>query len=959
MQIKATTRFLLFIFSFFIFSELSAQTTTTILGPKKYFVTNQSGTTYTENINRTQAQTSYQYKLTIKNADGADHPIKNCSGLNFFARLACNLENALQQAYVNLLRVNSATISINNVSLVTSATFNKNTKSLVVPLSMQQANQLTITVKGPVFSYIDVKLEATSVATDNVAPTIQSNLASNSLTRNPLLHISVTDASATTTIVKNHNLDVILNTSSKEFDITLSEGLNTFFIDSTDAYGNQSQVLQLSNIRLDTTAPVLSTNISSEYIYNSYPQNITVNITSDEDLQSLTVNNFTATMLDPRHFQYLLTVNEPQTVNLSIKGFDIAGNESIITRSINFGIDNIAPVISSTRAANSFTNVVSFDISVADSSETTTQVYTDGVLTQTTADKNITLNLNVGVNNFTIKSVDQYGNVAQDLVLSNITYDTTAPLLTNNIQPIYYQAFFPDTFDFEFTSNEVLSLFRVNGQTIPSENGISFDVTVTINQPNGNSLNTRAVDLAGNVTLRAYPLQIIFDNQAPQIFFGAVPQITSDESFMLSVQINDQTPVNSILYINDVEVASVNIKNFSYLIELPTDGEYEIKLYSEDRAGNFNTSVTHVIKKDDMVPPVITHNLQSSYTVTSLPNFIDVQLTTNESLKSLVVDGQTLTSNNFIYNYQYLVNNVNNNQIHIVATDMFDNITELTYNFNVIFDNSAPVINIGNYNEFTNQSSALLSFNINEANTLQTEISVNGNHIASVTEKNFSYLIEFPNDGTYNISVTSTDFAGNSSFSNISITKDSSAPVISTNELPASTYADSISLNIDINESLNVETDIFVNNVSLGKITSKNFNQLISLPSYGSYSIDIISTDQANNVTTQNIVVNRLEEPLMLTVVSPLQNGTYNNRTIQVGFNTNKVIVKAYVNNIEVPINADQKSVNYQLELPIDGNFIVNIKVEDSNANVVEKSVQAEIVIGSLAWNYQECPVEE
>lgn len=868
--ITAITSFIiLFVFSY----QATAQTTTTILGPKKYYVTNQNGTTYTENINRTQTQTNYQYQLTINNADGADHPVKNCQGLNFFARLSCNFENALQQAYVNLFRVNSALITINNTALTSTTNFNKTTKSLVVPLTLEQSNQLKITIKGSLFSFIDVKLEATSVATDTAAPTVLANINSNSLTRNPLVHISVNDASSTTTYIRDNAAQILASSTLKEFDFALSEGLNNLHIQSIDAYNNQSIILDIINVTLDTTSPSLSSTLNSEYIYNSYPQTITINISSNEDLQSLTVNNLSATMLDPRHFQYLLSINEPQTVNLSIKGFDLAGNESIISQSINFGIENLAPVISSTRSANSFTNIASFDVSISDNSETTTQVYTDGLLTQTTTDKNITLNLNPGTNSFIIKSVDQYGNQAPDLILSNITYDITPPQLTNNIQPLYYQAFFPDTFDFEFTSNEALQLFRVNGQTIPSENGINYDVTITINQPTGNSLNTRAVDLAGNVTLKSYPLQIIFDNQAPQIIFGAVPQITSDESFLLSVQIFDQTPVNSVLYVNGVEIASTNVKNFSYLIELPTDGEYEIELYSEDRAGNYNSSITRTIKKDDMIPPVITNNLQASYTVTSLPNVVEVQFTSNEVLQSLVADGQSLTSNNLVYTYQKQISQINSNDISIVAVDMSGNVTEATYNFNVVLDDLAPEIIIGNVTTYTNENSVLLPITINENTDTQTEIKVNGQYIATIAEKNFSYLIELPSDGIYNITISSTDFAGNNSQQSLAITKDT--------------------------------------------------------------------------------------QPLILSIQSPQSGSVYSSQLVEVRFSTNKIISKAYVNDVEVSLNADQRSVTYNLSNWSDGLFSVQIKVEDYLGNITEQNVEAEIRLGGAAsWAYEECPVE-
>ncbi|MEQ1723893.1 MAG: hypothetical protein ABL930_12015, partial [Pseudobdellovibrio sp.] len=636
--------------------------------------------------------------------------------------------------------------------------------------------------------------------------------------------------------------------------------------------------------------------------------------------------------------------------------------EKIQTSSIIFGQDNTPPAISSSLASNSFTNINTFQIQVSDNSSFVTEVYSNNELILTSSEASFNLSLQNGLNNFIIKSKDQYGNEAPNLILSNITLDTVIPSLTyTNIFSPYYTSIIPDSGYVEFRFNEPLKELLVDGQIIlpDAANNNLYSYLKIIPQTGIVSIVLKATDLAGNIRNRTFNINVVLDNQAPQIFFGPVPQLTDQDSFLLSVQVFDQTNTVTRLLVNDVQLASVNIKNFSYLINLPTDGVYKIQAISTDQAENVKTSTTFVTKKADQVAPTITNNIEASYTVASLPNTVQIQFTSNEALKSFKIDGQIVTSNSLIYNYTKQVSQIGANQITIESTDLSDNVKTETYSFDLIFDNTPPSITIGLVAAYTNQLYFLVPASIVDQNSVKTEIKVNGNLYANINEKDFSYYIELPTDGIYNITLTSTDFVGNSSTEQITTIKDTQTPVLNIGQLTTTTYLSSAQFQIDINDSLDVDTEIFVNNVSLGNTSNKQFNQLINLPLIGIYSIFIVTTDKANNSTSQQFNINKIEEPLTLTVVSPLQNGTYSNRSIAVGFNTNKTIIKAYVNNILVPINSDQKSVNYQLDILTEDNFSVTIRVEDSSGQIVEKSVQAELVIGSLAWNYQECSVEE
>ena len=94
---------------------------------------------------------------------------------------------------------------------------------------------------------------------DKTAPVISSNLGSNSLTRSPILHISINDLSETTTYVWNGSQQLVLATNSKEFDLAMAEGRNDFVLQSVDFSGNTSAYFYLTNIGLDTTSPTIST----------------------------------------------------------------------------------------------------------------------------------------------------------------------------------------------------------------------------------------------------------------------------------------------------------------------------------------------------------------------------------------------------------------------------------------------------------------------------------------------------------------------------------------------------------------------------------------------------------------------------------------------------------------------------------------------------------------------------
>lgn len=527
-------------------------------------------------------------------------------------------------------------VSINGIAVFKTGEFSCAIAQMQKFVVLSKSNTVQFETSESTAAYeFSIEVHEVTILKD-ISPPLQSTTAlSNTLTRNNLIHISVADASPTTTYVWNNQQQLVLTTVEKEFDVTLAEGFNNFVLQSIDSYGVTSTYLYLSNIRLDTTPPVINAILASEYIYNTYPQTVTISINSDEDLQALTINNVTATMLTPRAFSYLATVNQPGVLNLSIKAFDLAGNETIKSYDPVFNVENTPPVISSSLATGSFTNQNDLLITVADNSETVSEVFLNGTLVITTSLKSFNVSMVAGLNQFLIKSKDIYNNEALNLNLA-VTFDNLAPILTNNIQPTYYISSIPAQVQIKITSNEALQLFEFENQPVNPVNG-QYALSMSVLQNGIKNFSVSAVDLAGNVTLSNFSFNAIFDNSAPLIGVNVPDKSFSNSNlFPIVVSIEDLTAVSTQIYLNQTLVNTSALKSFNYSAPLPADGTYTIEFKASDLAGNI-ASKTVSVTKDSQVLTLEILSPQAGEIFAS--QLIGVQFRTNKAIKNAFVNG--------------------------------------------------------------------------------------------------------------------------------------------------------------------------------------------------------------------------------------------------------------------------------------------------------------------------------
>jgi hypothetical protein len=653
-----------------------------IFGPQKYYGRKNTPASTNVDIAVPANQLQDVYKIKIKNADGQEHALKTCTG-NAVQKIICQLSNLVQSTYINIFRVDSAEIYLNNQLIISQLDMNKTKFFFEKMISPLQLNQLQIKVKGLPTSYIEIQIERSAATnTDVTPPLITSNQTSNTIVNNNLVHISVVDASSTVTRVWNNQQQLIGTYSVKEFDLVLNQGINNFVIQSIDAGNLQSSFFYLSNINLDTVPAVLNSVISTEYIFSSYPQTVSIDIISNEDLKSLKINGTLAIMLTPRNFSYLLQINHPQTVNLNFEAIDFADNVTTELFSTVFNIDNIAPSISTNLLPNLLTNQSEFTIHITDNSQTTTEIYINDVLQKSTTDKSITANLIEGINNIRIRSFDIYNNQSIDTVLSNIQLDTQRPQIISDIKSQYFYKNLPFSTFYQLTSSELLSTLKINGQTQQLNQNLSITSQVLFETVAAQTITIEATDLAGNQTVFTNTVSIAKDDTAPEIILPQLPTIILTSSYLLNIQINEVGEVQTVVKIDDQILSAVSLKNFSVLLDFPIDQTKNIQITSTDAAGNQSQKLFSI--RRDTSPLKVDFITPQSYS-TYPSRTVQVRLRANKPLVSATLNTIPISLNADQISFGQNIEVANEGQYTFTAsvTDIFGNTSQTTITFEI------------------------------------------------------------------------------------------------------------------------------------------------------------------------------------------------------------------------------------------------------------------------------------
>ncbi|MDJ0660865.1 MAG: Ig-like domain-containing protein [Crocosphaera sp.] len=615
-----------------------------------------------------------------------------------------------------------------------------------------------------------------------------------------------------------------------------------------------------------------------------------------------------------------------QTLHLFAK--DQWGNES--TFDVTYTLDTIAPdtPLVNVLDGDSVTNDNTPTLEITAEVGSTVKLLQDGdEIAQLTASEEgkveFTLDsLADGTYEFTATATDIAGNVSDASAPLTLEIDTTAPP-----EPIFGLDETSDTGTLgdletnletvtlvgETEANAIVELLGTEQSTTADETG-QFQFTEVALVVGENSLTVTATDAAGNVSQSSQTITRVEDGDitppAPPILDLLA---SSDSGSSNSDNItNDNTPTIEItaevgslveLFQNGSKVGE-NTANDNgiaqFTLDSLADGIYDLTATATDAAGNVSdASAPLTLEIDTTVPPEPIFGLDETSDTgtlgdleTNLETVTLVGETEANAIVELLGTGQTTTADEtgqFQFSDVALV--VGENSFTVIVTDAAGNVSQSSQTITRIEAGdttppSPPILDL----LASSDSGSSNSDNVTNDNTPTIEITAevgslvelfqNGSKVGENTPNEngiAQFTLDSLADGTYNLTATATDAAGNMSETSapLTIVIDKTRPNITiTSPMADAEIGEGDQIVGTVNETLaslryRIDGRLPGNNVTL---TNGTFAQDINLTGVGDgdHTITLTGTDLAGNVQIETIEVTvNQDSPLVITGFNP------------------------------------------------------------------------------------------
>lgn len=401
--------------------------------------------------------------------------------------------------------------------------------------------------------------------------------------------------------------------------------------------------------------------------------------------------------------------------------------------------------------------------------------------------------LNEGSLNITATATDTAGNVSAASAIFVLKVDRTAPVKPN--APVmtdndgYYTNNTKPTINGKTEAKDTVKIYN-NGEyvaTVISDNNGDWSYTFTDDLEEGNyTITTASTDEAGNTSSVSDGREIILDTEAPAK--PSTPLIKDATGTLINfnkpVYQGTAEPYSIVhVFVDGVEAGTAKAgEEGSWSFTSPStlaDLQHTVYVKAEDKAGNLSeASDIYTFNIDTQAPakpstPVIESSNNEGSVKTNTPA---ISGTAEASSKIYIYDGPGLlttvdadASGNWNYTFSPALTDGTHN-ISVKAEDSAKNMSVSSSSREIIVDTQAPVtpntpVLTGGHDNNTNDNTPLIKGGA-EANSTVTIYS-NGNIVTTVTADAFgNWNYEFdPSlaDGTYELKITSTDKAGNTS----------------------------------------------------------------------------------------------------------------------------------------------------------------------------------------------------
>jgi hypothetical protein len=790
------------------------------------------------------------------------------------------------------------------------------------------------------------------------------------------------------------------------FTSNLGDGEYNITTTSTDAAGNTSAASDALVINIDTefpdspSAPVLKDGVSG--VINSSTPTVT-GIAEPKSTINVYSNGIMAgTVITAPNGEWSYTFSpalEDATYNVAATATDTAGNMSELSSVTSITVDTqkpATPVEPILETDNNLGNVkinnpaISGEVEPGD----TVSIYNGSVLVTTviadgTGKWNYTFSpaLTDGNHSITVTSTDIAGNKSDPGTALTIIVDTQnpvtpdAPELTGGSDGNINTS--TPTITGTTEPGAVVTIYKDGTAltTVTADGSGHWTYTFSPALTDGNyNITTTSTDMAGNTSDASEALSITVDTHNPDK--PTAPILTDGTSG----NINTSTPTvtgnaepNSTVtvYVNGTDVGTATADgagNWTYTFSPALeDGTYSIAITSTDAAGNTSTmSDPATVKVDTQKPETpVAPSLESDNNDGSVKTNQPVISGVSEPNSTIsIYDGTTLlgtviadASGNWTYTFSPALTD-GNHDITTTSTDAAGNISDPGGVLNITVDTQKPVtpsvpLLSGGNDGSTNINAPTIGGTTEPGATVT--IYNNGIPVATVTADgsgNWTYTFSPAlSDGSYDITTTSTDDAGNTSdpSSIVTVTVDTQKPAVPTGNTLDNGKGDYINTPTPtvsgIAEPGSVVT-IYNNGVPAGTAiagTDGKWSYTFSpaLPD-GTYNISTTSTDKAGNTSDQTGTFTMIVDtqipvtPQIPAMTGDDSTGHFNTNTPTIsGHAEPGSVITIYDNGVPVATVTVDAGGNWSYTFDpalSDGNHLITTTVTDLAGNTSEPS---------------------
>ncbi|OZM56702.1 hypothetical protein CIB95_10800 [Lottiidibacillus patelloidae] len=651
--------------------------------------------------------------------------------------------------------------------------------------------ELTVDPSQIIAPEITITTPSTGSAVTDSTPTISGSYTSGTSTNNIVVEFingnnvvatgSASLANGVWEFTPNSNLPL----GTYQVKATITDEINQTSTSSIELSVAEAKVL---NINIDTINPLVTNIVTPVFTGSSNAMDgVTIFVTINNTSYTTTVSNSSWSVQWPEALAegtYVVSASVEEQGQTASDSINLIVDTTKPTLSINGGTERTTnestPTISGTTDAPDNSVVT---ITLNGKSYTTT--VTDGTWTVDVGE------LTDGQYEVTATITDEAGNTTT--AKQSLTIDTTGPAIVitspengailNNHTPTV-------TGTVEAGSTVLVEFIDVNNSVVHSGHATVTNENWTYT-PTGNlnegtySVKATGTDALGNP--KSTSITITIDVTAPTLTINGGTERTTNDSTP-TVSGTTDAPNGAIVTVTvngQSYTATVTDGTWTVTVDELIDGTYEVTATITDEAGNVSTKtqtlILSTIGPELKIDSPEEGALLSNYhpIISGTTNGDKVTITIYDMLEKIIETGvaELDEDGNWTYN---TVSSLSDGTYLAKAISTFNNGNDTEASVSFIIDVTAPTLTIdGGTERTTNDSTPTISGTTDAPDNSVVTITLNGkSYTTTVTDGTWTIDTDELTDGTYEVTATITDEAGNSATAKQSLTIDTTGPTI-------------------------------------------------------------------------------------------------------------------------------------------------------------------------------------